>query len=262
LLKSGKSPRPGRAGARSGSETQNREEGISTSAIEQMYPDLPGRNGATASVVCAERPTRVAIVAGTRVCAEALRSSLAEDRDVVVVETAVWRDGDTRVDGATDVVVVHLLDGVGVKALRALRERIDGARLVALGVPDDEVTVLAYAEAGASAYLPRDASLDELRSIVKSAARGEALSSPRIVAALFERLADLASVTRSANGLTPRELQIVRLVGENLSNKEIAEHLCLEVSTVKNHVHNALKKLGVSRRADAAMRVRSAERPS
>ena len=96
-------------------------------------------------------------------------------------------------------------------------------------------------------------------SLPDSVARGEMLCSPRLAATLLRRVATLARGTRRLGPvqLTPRELEIVELIDEGLSNKAIATRLSIELATVKNHVHNILEKLEVSSRAAAAARVRA-----
>jgi len=137
-------------------------------------------------------------------------------------------------------------------------------KLVALGVRDRENDVIVLAEAGIAGYVTRDGSSRELVATIESVARGEMRCSPRIAAALLERVAelahaqpDLASVMR----LTNRERQIVGLIDLGLSNKQIARELTIELPTVKNHVHNILEKLNVRRRGEAAARMR-ASRPA
>lgn len=157
-----------------------------------------------------------------------------------------------------DIVLLHLHRDEGIVAARVFRHRL-GAKLVALGIPETERDVVTYAEAGVSTYLAREGSLDELGSIVTAAARGEAVSPPRIVGALVERIAKLSEISREIATLTPRERQVLRLLDEGLSNKEIAGRLCIEPATVKNHVHRILKKLNVSSRTDAVAALASAD---
>ena len=135
-------------------------------------------------------------------------------------------------------------------------------RLVALGVREAEADVLRCAEAGVAAYVARDASMAELLRVVVSTANGELRCSPRIAASLFRRVAFLAEGTAEPvqQPLTPRESEVVALIDEGLSNKQIAQRLQIGVSTVKNHVHNLLKKLNTSRRTVAAARARRARR--
>jgi len=134
-----------------------------------------------------------------------------------------------------------------------------GTRVVTLGITDDDPEVLPLAEAGVAGYVTTEASADEIVLVVESVARGEMPCSPRLAATLLQRVATLAQEQRTPSALatlTSREREIVGLIGDGLSNKEIASGLCIEVATVKNHVHNILEKLNVTRRADAAALVR------
>jgi DNA-binding NarL/FixJ family response regulator len=132
-------------------------------------------------------------------------------------------------------------------------------RLVAFAVSDDDRDIVACAEAGVSAYVPADAPLTELVIAIQTVIRGDLHLPPQIAAALFRRLAapeaTNAPVPASLN-LTARERQILALVVQGLTNKEISTDLHIEVATVKNHVHNLLLKLQVKSRSEAAARVR------
>jgi DNA-binding NarL/FixJ family response regulator len=149
-------------------------------------------------------------------------------------------------------------DSLGL--VRRIRLSAPGVRVVALAVPDDEKRVVACAEAGVAGYVTCDQSISDVMAVVESVARGEMIASPRLAATLLRRVTALAADRRTPTApeaeLTPRELEIVALIGERRSNKQIAHHLCIEVNTVKNHVHNILKKLRVAKRAEAAERVR------
>jgi two-component system nitrate/nitrite response regulator NarL len=147
--------------------------------------------------------------------------------------------------------------------VRTLLQVAPRARVIALAVTEAEEEVISYAEAGISGYVTADASLEELTATIRSVASGQLLCPPRIAAAL------LRQVTRIAGGigpdlerLTPRQLQIVKLIAEGLSNKEVAGYLNISVATVKNHVHQILDKLGAKRRGQAAARIRLAFPPS
>ena len=131
-------------------------------------------------------------------------------------------------------------------------------KIVAFAVPSDEHAILACIEAGAAGYVPRESSLDELVETVECVARGEGRCSPKLTASLFRRVAVLANgpdPLRSQDVLTPRERQIVELIGQGLSNREIAGKLSIEVATTKNHVHNILEKLRLNRRSQVLARV-------
>ncbi len=129
-------------------------------------------------------------------------------------------------------------------------------KLIALGLEENEKQVLRFIEAGACAYVLKEASVNELAQIIGRVMRGEAVCSPQIASSMFSRLADLARLERRQEqveslNLTPRELEILQLVADGYSNKEIASELFLSFHTVKNHVHNILEKLKVQHRSQA-----------
>jgi DNA-binding NarL/FixJ family response regulator len=136
-------------------------------------------------------------------------------------------------------------------------------KIVTVGAFEDEAEVVAYAEAGVAGYVTREQPLGDLTAMLESVARGEMLCSPYIAATLLRRVASTAAHDAGTDAgrharLTQRELEIVDLLAESLSNKEIARRLNIEVATVKNHVHSILEKLQVSRRGDAARWARTA----
>jgi DNA-binding NarL/FixJ family response regulator len=128
-------------------------------------------------------------------------------------------------------------------------------RVVAFAVVEAPENVLACAEAGISAYVAQDGSLEDLIAAVLRTLKGELMCSPQIAALLFDRVASLASRRGTAHPdapLTPREREIAVLIACNLPNKEVARRLHLCPATVKNHVHNILQKLKINRRGEIA----------
>lgn len=156
-----------------------------------------------------------------------------------------------------DVVLYDVGAADGLAAVRSIVAHWADARVVILGV-EQGLEVVPWAEAGASGFVGGDASLDALGRVVDAAAQGELLCSPSVAAALCRRLAALAQLNRDRPdaGLTLREQEIARLMEQGLTNKEIAARLCIQAATVKNHVHNILRKLGARRRGEAAARLR------
>jgi DNA-binding NarL/FixJ family response regulator len=127
-------------------------------------------------------------------------------------------------------------------------------RVVAFAVAEAPENVLACAEAGISGYVAQDGSMEDLIAAVLRVLQGELVCSPQIAALLFDRIASGRSTTRTYALLTRREREIVALIACNLPNKEIARRLRLCPATVKNHVHNILRKLNINRRSDIARR--------
>ena len=158
-----------------------------------------------------------------------------------------------------DVVLVDLDLSEGVDVVRALRVEWPAASIVALAVREADEDIISWAEAGVSGLVSRDATLSELLDSVAGAVTDEVPCRPAVAAALLRRVASLPreGIPADARTLTPRELEIVSLIADGLSNKEIARSLHIEVATVKNHVHHILEKLGVTRRTEAVTAARS-----
>jgi two-component system nitrate/nitrite response regulator NarL len=158
-----------------------------------------------------------------------------------------------------EIVVVDMATTGGLELVGAIRALEPAPKVVALAVPDAEDEVLACAAAGVSGYVTRDDSLETMVAAIHSVARGELLCTPRMAAALFDRVRILTTdrTDPGTDELTPRECEVLGLIGDGLSNKAIARRLCIELPTVKNHVHNILEKLRVHRRADAVSRFRA-----
>jgi DNA-binding NarL/FixJ family response regulator len=137
-------------------------------------------------------------------------------------------------------------------------------RTIVIGVPDKEEDILACIErVGAAGYLLMDARLDDLLNNIHAVMRGEALGSSRTANLPFNRMSTLArridtgqAGTNNGTCLTRRETEIVSLIEVGLSNKEIAVRLNIEVSTVKNHVHNILDKFQLHDRYSAVKHVK------
>jgi len=144
-----------------------------------------------------------------------------------------------------------------------LVEKIDALHLpleiLVLGLDEQEKSVLPFIEAGASGYVLKDASVGELIDAIHDAHKGRARISPRIARSLIERVYHLAGEFESLDTsvfdemeLTSREIEVLELIGQNLTNQEIADQLFVEVGTIKNHVHAILQKLDVNSRYEAA----------
>lgn len=158
-----------------------------------------------------------------------------------------------------DVIILDLyLPGrEGVEEAQRIRAVFPDAKIVIIGLDNAQSDILACIEAGGAGCLPQDASVEDLLNNIQAVAAGEALCSPKVAGLLFSRIReagrerDLRQVS-GLPGLTRREHEIMRLIAEGLSNKEIAVRLQIEVQTVKNHVHNILDKLHLDDRRAAA----------
>ncbi|GAA4547943.1 response regulator transcription factor [Amycolatopsis samaneae] len=201
------------------------------------------------------------VIAGVRFYRDGLAGVLAKLPDVRAVGTAAdGAEGLAELRRAEpDIVLLDMALPDAARIAGAVLRVAPGTAVLALGVAETEV--LACAEAGIAGYVARDGSLGDLVAAVRAAARGEAVCSPRISASLMRRVAALShggTSSRPPGRLTRREREIVDLIAQGLINREIAARLGIELCTVKNHVHNILHKLGVTRRSDVAAFARAA----
>jgi two-component system nitrate/nitrite response regulator NarL len=202
----------------------------------------------------------VFIVGSVRVYREGLARAFDGHATIRVIGLAATPQDAVRPvrDLGPDIVLVDLSAPHTLAAARSL-SALAPAKLVAVAAPEDERSIVACAEAGVVAFVSREATIDDVVTATEAVVRGEAACSPRVAATLLRRVADDARARRHSDfaPLTSRERQVVALIDEGLSNKEIAAQLCIELSTVKNHVHNLLEKLGARGRGEAAARMRA-----
>ena len=204
---------------------------------------------------------RIAIVHSDRLYRDSLTHCLGQFDQLSIVACVGSLHGEWPVMLACDpnllIVQFGIMHRDGVPS--GLRAAISSIKRIVIGVPDSDEDILSCIEVeGAAGYVLMDASLDDLLQNIRAVMRGESLCSPRIAGLAFGRMSALArenEVKANSNYdtcLTRREAEIVRLIDEGLSNKEIANRLHIEVSTVKNHVHNILDKLHLHNRYSAA----------
>ncbi len=200
------------------------------------------------------------IVDDNRLLREGLVSMLAEQKDIIVIGAAA--SGGTAIKQIKELrPEVALIDiGMpgkdGIEVTQELHRDLPEVKVVILGMVDLTDEIMACIEAGASGYVLKETSFDHLVETIRSVHRGESFCSPQMTASLFTRIAELAGErmpgkAQSSVKLTGRELQIINLIAEGLSNKEISKRLSIETQTVKNHIHNILDKLQLHNRLDA-----------
>ena len=208
---------------------------------------------------------RVIIADDQALFREGLRTLLSTRSEVEVVgEAANGEEVLAMVDRMQpDVVLMDLRMPVmdGIVATTRLRDRWPSIPVLVLTTFDDDASLFGALRAGAAGYLLKDVSSETLMSAVTAAARGEAFLQSTVtgrVVAAFARLMESGGPRAEALvlPLSPREREILSLLGTGASNKEIADRLCLAEGTVKNHVTNILTKLDVRDRTQAALRAR------
>jgi DNA-binding NarL/FixJ family response regulator len=201
---------------------------------------------------------RVLLADDQRLVRESLATMLGLLDGIDLVATA--SDGEEAIELVTkhhpDVVLMDLrmprLDGT--EAIRRLRERDEGIRVIALTTFADDASVLGALRAGARGYLTKDASADDIQSAIFRVAAGEAILDPAIqhhvVAALTGDEPELTTA-ELPDGLTPREAEILGLIADGLTNSEIAERLVISPTTVKSHINHLFAKAGLRDRVQA-----------
>ena len=215
------------------------------------------------------RKIRVLIADDHALLREGLRRILELEPDIEVVAEAA--DGETAVALATelrpDVVLmdVTMPGGGGLAATRAIHDRLPGVDVIVLTIHDDDEYVIELVNAGATGYLLKDVDPARLMDAIRRVKDGETFIAPNLVTKVFQQLqrrdeAKHASAAASQHGraggrepLTERELEILQLIVDGYSNKQIARSLYISEKTVKNHVTNLLRKLDLSDRTQAAV---------
>ncbi|MFJ7989940.1 response regulator [Streptomyces sp. NPDC096351] len=179
-----------------------------------------------------------------------LRAVLDTEPDFAVVAEAATAERAVELAeaGGVDVVLMDLQFGAGMhgsEATAAITAAPGGPKVLVLTTYDTDADILAAVEAGASGYLLKDAPPEELAAAVRTAAAGQSALAPAVAHRLMDRM------RTPAEALTKRELEVLQLVGEGLSNQQISKVLFLSQATVKSHLVHVFAKLGVDSRTAA-----------
>jgi len=210
-----------------------------------------------------ERPINLLLVNESRLIGNVITVALEDAPDINVlasvtsIEDALQVIHEQNVDVA--LVSTRLPDQGALRLTSDITKLAPSTKVLALGLTEEKNRVLRYVEAGATGYVLKDDSLEDLIETVRAAQDGKVFVSPQIAAALMERLSNLAHMfsdiennITDTTGLTTREFEVLELIGKGFTNQQIAEQLVIEIGTVKNHVHSILEKLNVSTRGEAA----------
>ncbi len=188
---------------------------------------------------------------------EGLRGLLAAEPDLELVGEAV--DGLEAVEKTDqlrpDVILLDLLMPVksGIEAMIEIKEKDPGARILVLTSFADDEQVFPALRAGALGYLLKDSSPQDLLRAIRSVYRGESSLHPAIARRLVLQFSQPAVDSSPENPLTQREVEVLKLVAEGLSNQNIADELVVSERTVGKHVGNILEKLHLANRTQAAL---------
>jgi DNA-binding NarL/FixJ family response regulator len=200
---------------------------------------------------------RVFLLAGHRLLREALGRTLRKRAELLVVgESPALPDVASLVmQSGADVVLLDALSGLSanLQPLYDLHQVCSKAKILLIGMEEDERTFLKVVELGVVGYLFKDASAVDVVAAIRAVAAGEAVCPSRLNMTLFRTIARGKGFTtevgvKADSRLTRREQELVPLIAKGLTNREIASHLNLSEQTVKNHVHRMLRKVGVEDR--------------
>ena len=206
-------------------------------------------------------PTRVLVVDDQELFRRGLTMLLAAEDGIEVVGEA--GDGIEGVALATrtapDVVLldVRMPKRSGIEACQEIKEAVPAAKIIMLTSSDEEADLYEAVKSGASGYLLKDSSIDEVAQAVRVVADGQSLISPSMAVKLIDEFKQMSRPEREhvpgGLRLTERELEVLRLVAKGMNNREIARQLYISENTVKNHVRNLLEKLQLHSRMEAVM---------
>jgi DNA-binding NarL/FixJ family response regulator len=203
------------------------------------------------------RPIRVYLLDDHEVVRRGIRELLEAEGDIEVVgETGSAIDAQRRIPALRpDVAVLdgRLPDGSGIDVCREVRSRAPEVKALILTSYDDDDALFSAIMAGAAGYVLKQVRGTDLVDSVRRVAAGQSLLDPSVTAQVLDRLRNGPQRDAALDGLTDQELRILELVGEGLTNRQIAQRMYLAEKTVKNYMSVLLAKLGLSSRTQAAI---------
>jgi DNA-binding NarL/FixJ family response regulator len=209
------------------------------------------------SSAATQRRTRVFVSAENRLLREVLSRMLLKrgDIDVVGLESIQPLRPEALLEENADILLMTSRGALAqdLALIGQVRQISPAARILLIGMTEDEREFLQYVRAGIKGYLPRNASSEDVMAAVRAVEMGESVCPGSLCAALFRYLEREATSLPSAamhqrTGLTRREQQLVPLIAQGMTNKEIANHFCLSEQTVKNHLYRMKHKIGADGR--------------
>jgi DNA-binding NarL/FixJ family response regulator len=205
-------------------------------------------------------PVRVVVVDDQELFRRGLTMLLGVEPDIEVVGEA--GDGISATDliesTVPDVVLldVRMPKRSGLQACIQIKELVPSVKIIMLTVSDEEGDLYEAVKNGASGYLLKDSSIDEVAQAVRVVAEGQSLISPSMAVKLIDEFKEMARTDREqaiTPRLTDRELEVLGLVAKGMNNRDAARELFISENTVKNHVRNILEKLQLHSRMEAVM---------
>ncbi|MFH0991332.1 MAG: response regulator transcription factor [bacterium] len=207
------------------------------------------------------RKSRILIIEDNRVLREGIAAMLNAQADMRVVAT-IGSGNNVLLKAIQTKPHVILMD-LGLKyfkessVVESIREKIPESKVIGMGFIPSQSDIVEFVEAGASGFILKDATVKEFLGTIRSVAQGAKVLPPSLAGSLFSHVIELAlkkkkGTLASAVRMTKREREIIVLIADGLSNKEIAQQLNIATHTVKSHVHNIMEKLALHSRLQIA----------
>lgn len=203
------------------------------------------------------KPIRVLIVEDHQIVADGLTALLNDQKDMTVVGNvaSVAESAERAAEVTPDIVLLdfRLNDGTGADAAAAIRRVVPNAKHIFLTREDSDVARFAALESGASGFIHKSRAATEVVDAIRTVAQGGTLITPSAIATLLNRRRQTDSQRES---LTPREKEVLRLMAEGTSSRDIASKLGISYATVRTHIRSLDAKLGVHSKVQAIVKAR------
>jgi len=205
---------------------------------------------------------RIVLVEDNRILREGIAALLDKQPDMRVVASTGGHDGTLQHARRLRPHVILLDLGLrsqnGMRIVSSLSRRFPEIKVIGMGLIPSQVDIIESVEAGASGFILKDATIGDILATIRSVAHGTKVLPPPLAGSLFSHviehaLKDGKGMIKNAVKMTTREQEVIGLIAEGLSNKEIAHRLKLATYTVKSHVHNILEKLALHSRLQIAL---------
>ena len=202
-------------------------------------------------------PIRVFLLDDHELVRRGIKDLLESEGDIVVVgESGLAEEATRRIPALRpDVAILdgRLPDGSGIDVCREVRSRDPEIKALILTSYDDDDALFAAIMAGAAGYILKQVRGTDFLDTVRRVAQGQSMLDPHVTAQVLERVRNGPPVDHELDRLTSQEQRILELIGEGLTNRQVAEHMFLAEKTVKNYVSSLLAKLGLTSRTQAAI---------
>lgn len=204
----------------------------------------------------------ILLIEDNRLLREGIANMLEKQQDFEIIARSDDGDALRELKNKNTIPDVVLLD-LGLQKQNSLRlmnlikKEIPNTKVIAMDILPEETDIVEFVKAGGAGLILKSASIDDFIITIRKVAQGEKILPPILTNSLFSQIIDYAINTTKIDAqesirLTPREREIIDLISEGLSNKEIAQRLHIATYTVKSHVHNILEKLALSTRLEVA----------